>query len=332
MGDQKMKATTMIEAIREALAEELARDETVFVIGENVQQGTFGATSGLVQQFGPERVMDTPIAETAVAGAAFGSAMAGFRPVADFMFADFMGVAYNEIFNDAAKWHFIHAGKVSVPVVFMAAMGGGFKIGAIHSQAPVSTPMHTPGLKVVIPSTPYDAKGLLKTAIRDNNPVMYLYHKATLALQRYGSAGVEGEIPEEEYSIPLGVADIKREGTDVTVVAIGMMVHHALAAAEQLKDKVSLEVIDPRTLEPFDIDTIVESVKKTSKAVVADEDTLRCGVTAEISAQITEKAFDYLDAPVQRVAYPNIPIPAGFMEELVLPQAKDIIAAVEAIT
>jgi acetoin:2,6-dichlorophenolindophenol oxidoreductase subunit beta len=326
-----MKDITMVEAIKEALTEELARDETVFVIGQDVQQGTFGTTTGLLEQFGPERVMDTTLAETAVAGAAIGSAMAGFRPVADFMFADFIGVAYNEIINDAAKWHFIHAGKVSVPVVIMAAMGGGFKLGAVHSQAPASLPMHTPGLKVVIPSTPFEAKGLLKTAIRDNNPVMYLYHKALLGSAKYRIAGIEGEIPEEEYTIPFGVADIKREGTDVTVVATGMMVHHALAAAEQLKDKVSLEVIDPRTLEPFDIDTIVKSVKKTNKAVVADEDTLRCGVTAEISAQITEKAFDYLDAPVQRVAFPNMPIPAGFMEELLLPQAKDIIAAVEAI-
>ena len=309
--------------MREALAEEMERDDKVFIIGEDVQQGTFGATGGLVQQFGPDRVMDTPLAETAVAGAAIGSAMAGYRPVADMMFADFIWIAGNEIFMNAAKWHFLHAGKVNVPVVFMAAIGGGFKLGAEHSQAPASTPMHTPGLKVVIPSTPYDAKGLMKTAIRDNNPVMYLYPKALL--------GSPGQIPEEDYTIPFGVADIKREGTDVTVIATGAMVHHALAAAEQLKDKVSLEVIDPRTLEPFDLDTIVESIKKTSKAVVVDEDTLRCGVTAEISAQIMENAFDYLDAPVQRVAAPNIPIPGGFMEELVLPQVKDIVAAVQAI-
>ena len=318
-----MKDTVMVMAMREALAEEMERDDKVFIIGEDVQQGTFGATGGLVQQFGPDRVMDTPLAETAVAGAAIGSAMAGYRPVADMMFADFIWIAGNEIFMNAAKWHFLHAGKVNVPVVFMAAIGGGFKLGAEHSQAPASTPMHTPGLKVVIPSTPYDAKGLMKTAIRDNNPVMYLYPKALL--------GSPGQIPEEDYTIPFGVADIKREGTDVTVIATGAMVHHALAAAEQLKDKVSLEVIDPRTLEPFDLDTIVESIKKTSKAVVVDEDTLRCGVTAEISAQIMENAFDYLDAPVQRVAAPNIPIPGGFMEELVLPQVKDIVAAVQAI-
>mgnify|MGYP003960137375 CR=1 FL=1 len=319
-----MKDTVMIMAIKEALAEEMEKDEKVFIIGEDVQQGTFGATAGLIKQFGKERVMDTPLAETAVAGAAIGSAMAGFRPVADMMFADFIWIAGNEIFLNAAKWHFIHAGRVNVPVVFMAAMGGGFKLGAEHSQAPASTPMHTPGIKVVVPSTPYDAKGLMKTAIRDNNPVMYLYHKAL--------SGLPGQIPEEEYTIPFGKADIKREGTDITVVATGMMVHHALAAAEQLKDKVSLEVIDPRTLEPFDTDTIIESVKKTSRAIVCDEDTLRCGVTAEMSAQIMENAFDYLDAPVQRVAAPNIPIPGGVMEEKVLPQVRDIVAAVEAIS
>ena len=319
-----MKDSIYLMAIREALAEELERDEKVFVLGEDVQQGTFGVTGELVQQFGSERIMDTPLAETAVAGAAVGSAMLGYRPVADMMFADFMWIAGDEIFLKAAKWNFMHAGKVNVPVVFMAGMGGGFKLGAEHSQAPASTPMHTPGLKVVLPSTPYDAKGLMKTAIRDNNPVMYLYHKGLL--------GLAGQIPEEEYTIPFGKADIKREGDDVTVVATGMMVQHALAAADQLKDKVSLEVIDPRTLEPFDIDTIVESVKKTSKAIVVDEDTLRCGVTAEISAQITETAFDYLDAPVQRVAALNIPIPGGNLEDHVLPNARDIIEAVEAIS
>jgi pyruvate dehydrogenase E1 component beta subunit len=318
-----MKETVFVMAINEALKEELERDDKVFIIGEDIQQGTFGTTSGLVQQFGKDRVMDTPLAETAVAGAAVGSAMAGYRPVADMMFSDFIWIAGDEIFLKAAKWHFLHAGKVNVPVVFMGAIGGGFKLGAEHSQCPESVVMHTPGLKLVIPSTPYDAKGLLKTAIRDNNPVVYFYSKALL--------GTAGQIPEEEYTIPFGEADIKREGTDVTVVATGMMVHHALAAAEQLKDKVSLEVIDPRTLEPFDIDTVVKSVEKTSRAVVVDEDTLRCGVTAEIAAQIMENAFDFLDAPVQRVAAPNIPIPGGFMEEHVLPQPKDIIAAVKAV-
>ncbi|MBT6615015.1 MAG: alpha-ketoacid dehydrogenase subunit beta [Deltaproteobacteria bacterium] len=318
-----MKDTVFVMAINEALREELERDEKVFIIGEDVQQGTFGATGKLVQQFGKDRVMDTPLAEPAVAGSAIGAAMTGYRPVADMMFGDFMWIAGDEIFLKAAKWHFLHAGKVNVPVVFMGAIGGGFKLGAEHSQSPEAVVMHTPGLKLVIPSTPYDAKGLLKTAIRDNNPVVFFYHKGLL--------GSPGQIPEEEYTIPFGVADIKREGTDVTIVATGMMVHHALAAAEQLKDKVSLEVIDPRTLEPFDLDTVVKSVQKTSRAVVVDEDTLRCGVTGEIAALIMENAFDYLDAPVQRVAAPNIPIPGGYMEKYALPQPRDIIAAVEAV-
>jgi pyruvate dehydrogenase E1 component beta subunit len=223
----------------------------------------------------------------------------------------------------AAKWHFMHGGKVKVPVVIMAAIGGGMKIGAEHSMCPEGMVMHTPGLKLAVPSTPYDAKGLLKTAIRDDNPVVFFYNKGLL--------GLHGEIPEEEYLIPFGQADIKREGSDVTVVAISRMVHMALAVAEEIKDKVSVEVIDPRTLEPLDIDTIVKSVKKTGRVVIVDEDNKRCGVTAEISAQIVEKAFDYLDAPVQRVAAADMPIAAGFLENYVLPQPKDIKAAITAV-
>jgi len=319
-----MKQLMTLMAINEALAEEMERDETVFVLGEDVQQGTFGCTTGLVSRFGPERVMDTPLAETAVAGTAVGSAMTGYRPVADMMFADFMWVAADEILLKAAKWRFLHGGKVTLPLVFLAAIGGGMKLGAEHSQSPESVVMHTPGLKLVVPSTPYDAKGLMKTAIRDNNPVVFFYHKGLL--------GLRGDVPEEEYTIPFGQADIKREGSDVTVVATALMVHHALGAAQQLEGKVSVEVIDPRTLEPLDIDTIVESVKKTGRVVVADEDTERCGVTAEIMAQIMENAFDFLDAPVKRVAAANMPIPAGFMETHVLPQPQDVLAAIEDVT
>lgn len=318
-----MKELMTLMAINEALAEEMERDETVFILGEDVQQGTFGCTAGLVQRFGPDRVMDTPLAETAVAGTAIGSAMTGYRPVADMMFADFMWVAADEILLKAAKWHFLHGGKVNVPVVFMAAIGGGMKLGAEHSQSPESVIMHTPGIKLAVPSTPYDAKGLMKTAIRDNNPVMFFYHKGLL--------GLRGDVPEEEYTIPFGQADVKREGTDVTVVATALMVHHALGAAQQLEGKISVEVIDPRTLEPLDMDTIVESVKKTGRVVVADEDTERCGVTAEIMAQIMENAFDYLDAPIRRVAAANIPIPAGFLETEALPQPQDVLAAIEGV-
>jgi len=319
-----MKEIRYIQAINEALAEELERDETVFIIGEDVQAGTFMATTGLVQRFGPERVMDTPLSETVIAGTALGAATAGYRPVADFMFSDFMFVAANEIINNTAKWHFIHGGKVNVPLVFLATIGGGVRLGPEHSQSPESVFMHTPGLKVVVPSTPYDAKGLLKTAIRDNNPVIYFYHKRLL--------GLPGEVPEEEYTIPLGVADIKREGKDVTVVATARMVQFSLEVAKELEGRISVEVVDPRTLEPLDIDTIVESVKKTGRVVIADEDTLRCGVSAEIGMQIMEKAFDSLDAPIQRVGAANLPIAGAYLEQYVLPQPKDIAAAIEAVT
>jgi pyruvate/2-oxoglutarate/acetoin dehydrogenase E1 component len=318
-----MREIPYLLAINEALAEEMTRDEAVFVIGEDVQAGTFGTTSGLVQRFGPDRVMDTPLSETAVAGACLGAAMAGYRPVADFMFADFVFVAANEIITNTAKWRFIHGGKMSLPLVFFAAMGGGMRLGPEHSQCPESIMMHTPGLKLVVPSTPYDAKGLLKTAIRDNNPVVFFYHKRLL--------GARGEVPEEEYTIPLGVADVKREGEDVTVVATAAMVHLALGVAAELEGRVSVEVVDPRTLEPLDIDTIVNSIRKTGRVVVVDEDTKRCGVGAEIGMQIMENAFDSLDAPIQRVGAANLPIAGGYMEQYVLPQAKDIVAAIEAV-
>lgn len=318
-----MREIPYLVAINEALAEEMRRDERVFVIGEDVQAGTFGVTRGLVQQFGPDRVMDTPLSETAVAGSALGAAMAGYRPVADLMFADFMFIAGNEILINAAKWRFAHGGKVNLPVVFMAAMGGGARVGPEHSQSPESVIMHTPGLKLAVPSTPYDAKGLLKSAIRDNNPVVFFYHKRLL--------GLRGEVPEEEYTIPLGVADVKRRGDDVTLVATGAMVQLALKVAADLEERVSIEVIDPRTLEPLDIDTIVDSVRKTGRLVIADEDTRRCGVAAEIAMQVTENAFDSLDAPIQRVASANLPIAGGYMERYVLPQAADLMAAIDAV-
>jgi pyruvate/2-oxoglutarate/acetoin dehydrogenase E1 component len=227
--------------------------------------------------------------------------MAGYRPVVDLMFADFMWCCADEIFLKAAKWRFIHAGKVNIPVVIFANMGGGVKVGPEHSQTMESVIMHTPGLKLVVPSNAYDAKGLLKTAIRDNNPVVFLYHKLLL--------GEMGDCPEEEYTIPFGVADIKQKGTDVSV-----------------------EVIDLRTLEPLDINTIITSVKKTGRVVIVDEDTLRCGVHSEIAMQIMEKAFDSLDCPIQRVGAANMPIPGGFLEAHVLPQVEDIVAAIGTVT
>jgi pyruvate dehydrogenase E1 component beta subunit len=318
-----MREIPYLVAINEALAEEMTRDDKVFIIGEDVQAGTFMTTTGLVQRFGPDRVIDTPLSENAVAGACIGAAMAGYRPIADLMFADFMWCCADEVFLKAAKWRFIHGGKVNLPLVFLAAIGGGARTGPEHSQCPESVVLHNPGLKLAVPSTPYDAKGLLKTAIRDNNPVVFFYHKRLL--------GARGEVPEEEYAIPLGVADVKREGKDVTVVATSAMVQLALGVAAELEGSVSVEVVDPRTLEPLDIDTIVNSVRKTGRVVVVDEDTTRCGVGAEIGMQIMENAFDSLDAPIQRVGAANLPIAGGYMEQYVLPQPKDIRAAIEAV-
>ena len=318
-----MRQIAFIQAINEALDEEMARDEKVFIVGEDVQSGVFGASRGLVDKYGPDRIMDTPLSETAVAGAALGAAMAGYRPVADFMFADFMWCCADEVFLKAAKWHFIHGGRVNLPMVLFANMGGYARIGPEHSQCPESVVMHTPGLKLAVPADAYSAKGLLKTAIRDDNPVVFFYHKRLLGLQ--------GDVPEEEYTLPFGVADIKREGTDVTVVATAYMAQLALLAADEIKDKVSVEVVDPRTLEPLDIDAIAESVRKTGRAVIVDEDTQRCGVTAEIGMQIMENAFDSLDAPIQRVAAANMPIAGGYMEQYVLPKQQDIVDAIVAV-
>lgn len=313
-----------VMAINQALSEEMERDEKIFIIGEDVQAGVFRASSGLVKKFGPDRVMDTPLAETVVAGAALGAAMVGYHPVADFMFADFMWCAADEIFLKAAKWHFIHGGKVKVPVVLFACMGGGARVGPEHSQSPEAVVMHNPGLKLCVPSCAADAKGLLKTALRDPNPVVYFYHKRLL--------GLMGEVPDGDVTIPFGVADIKKEGKDVTVVATSYMVQHALAVAKELEGKVSVEVVDPRTLEPLDIDTIVKSVQKTGRLVVADEDTTRCGVGAEIAMQVMERAFDALDAPIRRVGALNYPIAGAYMEQYILPGPKEIAAAIEAVT
>jgi len=318
-----MRQLAYVQAIQEALAEELERDEKVFLVGEAVQAGVFGATTGLTKKFGKERIMDTPLAETAIGGIGFGAAVAGYRPVADFMFADFMPIAFNEITNNSAKWYFNHGGKVSCPVVWFACCGAGAGVASEHSQTPEGYYMHTPGLKLAVPSTPYDAKGLLKTAIRDNNPVVFFYHKRLL--------GLMGDVPEEEYTIPLGVADVKKEGTDVTVIAIMHMVQHALAIAAKMEGEISVEVVDPRTLSPLDIDTIVKSVKKTGRVVIVDEDVKMCGPAAEIATQIMEEAFDSLKVPIKRVAAKHMPIPGGPLEKYAIPQPEEIAAAIKAV-
>jgi acetoin:2,6-dichlorophenolindophenol oxidoreductase subunit beta len=321
-----MREIAFWQAIHEGLAEEMARDETVFLMGECLRGGLWGTTKGLVDKFGEDRVLDTAISECAIAGAPVGAAIAGYRPIADLMFSDFFLIAADEICNKAAKWRFCHGGKTKLPIVYMSSTGGYIGSDAEHSQCNESLIMHTPGLKLVLPSTPYDAKGLLKTAIRDDNPVVFLYHKQLL--------GTKGNVPEGEYTIPLGVADIKREGKDVTVVATGYMVSMALNVANHVQEKgVSVEVIDPRTLEPFDIETIVASVRKTGRVIIVDEDTKRCGVTGEIAMQIMENAFDSLDAPIHRIAAANYPLPAGkFLEKYVMPQPNDIVAAIQAVT
>lgn len=316
-----MREITFKQAINEALHEEMSRDDTVFILGLDVCEDVWGLHWGLVDKFGKERVRDTAISETAIVGAAVGAAVSGYRPIADIMFCDFLPIAGDELLNQAARQCFTNGGKAMAPMVIKTAIGGYGRAGVSHSQCAEAFVWHAPGLKIAIPSTPYDAKGLLKTAIRDNNPVVYFVHKLLL--------GTKQEVPEEEYTIPLGVADIKREGSDITVVATAYMVKMALDVANQLQEKgISVEVVDPRTLEPLDIDTIINSVKKTQRVVIVDEDVLRCGVTGEIGMQIVERAFDFLDAPIQRVAAANLPIAADFLEQYILPQPQDIADAI----
>jgi pyruvate dehydrogenase E1 component beta subunit len=318
-----MKELRFFQAMREALVEEMERDEKVFMLGESIEGGSFLYTKGLVEKFGQERIMDTPLAETALCGSGIGSALAGYRPVVDLMFADFMYVAGDEIFLKSAQWRFIHGGKITLPIVFLMGVGGGRMLCNEHSHIPSSLVLRSPGLKLAVPSNPYDAKGLLKTAIRDDNPVCFFWHKVLMMKK--------GDVPEEEYTIPFGLANIRREGTDVTVVAVSNMVNYALAVADELEGRISVEVIDPRTLEPLDMETILKSVEKTGHVVVVDEDTERCGLPAEIGFQIQEKAFDSLDAPIKRVCAANYPIAGGHMEKHILPQPAQIKAAIEAV-
>lgn len=318
-----MRKITYQQAINEAMVEEMTRDETVYLIGEGVSRDPWGTSEGFFEKFGAERIRDTAICEDAIIGSCVGAALAGYRPVANIMFSDFLAIAADETLNKAAKWRFANGGKVTIPMVIRAPMGGYSRMGPEHSQCTEALVMHNPGLKIAIPSTPYNAKGLLKTAIRDNNPVVFFEHKALMA--------TTGEVPEEEYTIPFGMADIKREGKDITVVATAYMAKMALEVANQLQEEkgISIEVVDPRTLEPLDIDTIIASVKKTKRAVIVDEDTLRCGVGAEIGMQIMQHAFDFIDAPIQRVGAANMPIAGGFLEQYVLPQPKNIVDAIE---
>jgi len=323
-----VRKITYRDALREALREEMLRDERVFLIGEDIGKywgGAFKVTKGLAEEFGEERVRDTPISESAIVGVAIGAAITGMRPVAEIMFGDLTALAMDQIANQAAKLRYMFGGQISVPLVIRTPFGGGVNIAAHHSQSLEAWFMHVPGLYVAVPSTPYDAKGLLKTAIRGENPVVFCEHKLLYP--------VEGEVPEEEYTVPFGVAAVRREGKDVTMVATLYMVYKALLAAETLeKEGISVEVVDPRTLVPLDKEALINSVKKTGRLVVISEDCKTAGVTAEISAIIAEEAIDYLDAPIKRVAAADTPIPfSPPLEKFVLPDENRIIKAVKEI-
>jgi len=318
-----MRTLTMAEALREALIEEMTRDSRVLLIGEDLRAGVpFGVTKGLAEQFGEDRVLDTPISEAAIIGASLGAAITGMRPVADMHFADFVTCAMDEVVNQIAKVRYMFGGQVDVPLVLRMPTGSVKGAAAHHSQSLEAWFTHTPGVRVVFPSTPADAKGLLKTCIRGLDPVLFFEHKRLYKLS--------GEVPEGDVLVPLGQADVKREGSDVTVVAAGWMAHQVLEAAETLgRDGVSVEVLDPRCLAPFDKTTLFASVRKTHRVVIVEEAPKTGAFGAQIAAWLAEELFDELDAPVQRVASKDVPMPfSPPMEEFVLPKVGDIVAAV----
>ena len=298
-----MVEQSVIEAVRDAMREEMRRDERVFVMGEDIgaRGGVFLATEGFVEEFGEARVIDTPLAESSIAGIALGAAMHGMRPIAEIEFADFIWPTINQMVGEAARVRYGTNGKLSVPMVLRAPQGGGIRGALYHSQSVEAFFSHTPGLKVVTPATPYDAKGLLKSAIRSDDPVIFLEHKRTYRL-------VRGEVPEEDYTVPIGQADVKLEGEDLSVVTYGLMVHHCIEAARELaQDGISAEVVDLRTVRPIDRETVLASVQKTGKALIVHEDTKAGGIGAEVAGIIAEDAFEYLDGPVTRLAGPEVP-------------------------
>jgi pyruvate dehydrogenase E1 component beta subunit len=322
-----MARMTMREAISQALWEEMERDPKVFIMGEEVGVwgGTYAVTKGFYDHFGAERVRDTPISESAIVGAAIGSALTGLRPVAELMTINFAYVAMDHIVNEAAKLHYMFNGSFVLPMVIRTVGGGGRQLGATHSQTPDVIFAHFPGLKVVAPGTPADAKGLLKAAIRSNDPVLFIEH-ATLYQTR-------GEVPEGDYVVPIGKSTIQRPGKDVTIVTYSKMLETSTkAAAELAKEGIEVEIVDLRTLRPLDMGPVLESFKKTNRAVIVEEGWRSYGVGAEISARIYEEAFDYVDAPIRRVAQKEVPLPYNRdLEQLALPQVKDVIAAVKEV-
>jgi 2-oxoisovalerate dehydrogenase E1 component beta subunit len=316
---------TVIEAVREAIQEEMQRDSTVFVLGEDVGKrgGVFLATQGLLEEFGESRVMDTPLAEASIMGIALGAAFRGMRPMPEVQFSDFVWPTVNQLIGEAARACYGTDGAVPVPMVVRIPYGGGIRGGLFHSQNVESYFFHTPGLKVVAPATPYDAKGLLKSSIRDNNPVVFLEHKKTYRL-------VRGEVPEEEYTLPLGLADIKRAGSNITIVSYGLMLHYCLEAAEEVSaEGIDVEVVDLRTLKPLDKDTVLESVRKTGKLLIVHEDNVTGGIGAEVAALAADEAFEHLDGPVARLCGPDVPtMPfAQNLEEAYMPNTEKIAEA-----
>jgi len=324
-----MAVITIREALNQALSEEMQRDENVFLLGEEVAayQGAYKVSKGLLEEFGEKRVIDSPITELGFAGLGVGAAMVGLRPVIEFMTFNFSILATDQIVNSAAKLLYMSGGQFKIPIVFRGPNGSAYQVSSQHSQALESWYAHFPGLKVVMPSTAADAKGLLKSAIRDDDPVIFMEQERMY--------GMKGEVPDDpDFTIPLGVAEIKREGTDATIVARSLTVPLALKAAEELeKDGISVDVVDPRTIRPLDIDTIINSVKKTNRVVIVEESHAFCGVGSEISAQIMERAFDYLDAPVKRISSADAPMPyAKNLEQLALPDVAKIVAAVREVS
>ncbi len=326
-----MKNITYVEAINEAIIEEMERDEKVFIFGEDIAVGyggggLFGATRGLLDKFGADRVIDTPLSELAIAGAAVGAALVGLRPIAEIMFGDFLSIIMDQLANNVAKMRWSLNGEVDVPIVYRTAYGAGIGAGFHHSQSFEAWVAHVPGLKVVMPSDPADAKGLLKAAIRDNDPVIFMEHK--LLYKR-----LKGEVPEDEYLVPLGKGEVKRPGEDVTVIATGAMVRRSLEAADMLDEKgVSVEVVDPRTILPLDEEIILNSVKKTGRAIIVHEAPVFGGFGGEIAGILADRGIDYLDGPVKRVGALFTPIPNCFaMEEYYLPSVEKIIKAVSEV-
>jgi pyruvate dehydrogenase E1 component beta subunit len=322
-----MAQITMREAISQALMEEMERDERVFIMGEEVGVwgGTYAVTRGFYDKFGAERVRDTPISEMVIVGAANGAAMAGLRPVAELMTINFAFVAMDQIVNQSAKLHMMFGKQITVPIVIRAVGGGGRQLAATHSQTPDVVFAHFPGLKVVAPGTPYDAKGLLKAAIRTDDPVMFI-ENATLYQMR-------GEVPDGDYLEPIGVSKVQRPGSDVTLVAYSKMVQYSLQAADELaKEGIEAEVVDLRTLRPLDMGPVIDSFKRTNRAVIAEEGWRSYGVGAEVAARLYEEAFDFVDAPIRRVAQKEVPLPYNReLEQMALPQVGDIIEAVKGV-